>query len=139
MKTYLLDASAFMFLIKKAEPQATAHCLQESVILDLTYYEVGNAVWKESSLTRMITSHESEVLTATAQTILGKMEKIEGEANSFRGILDLAKKEKLTFYDSSYIFFSKEKGLKLVTEDKELYTKAKKHTSVQNTVEFLQS
>jgi predicted nucleic acid-binding protein len=136
MKTYLLDASAFMFLIKKVEPQATARCLQESLILDLTYYEVGNAVWKESSLAKMITSNESEVLTARAQTILAKMEKIEGEADSFGGILDLAKKERLTFYDSSYIYFGKEKGLTLVTEDKELYTKAKKHINVQNTAEF---
>ena len=139
MKSYLLDASAFMFLIKKADAQMAVRCLRESMILDLTFYEVGNAVWKESTLTRMLSSNESEVLTETAQTILANMEKVACEADSFRGILDLAKKEKLTFYDSSYIFFAKEKDLKLVTEDKELYLKGKKHVAVQTTADLLQA
>ena len=114
-------------------------CLQESAVLDLTYYEVGNGLWKESTLSKMVTPHESEVLAQTAKTILAKMEKIACEADGFWEILDLAKKERLTFYDSSYILFAREKGLKLVTEDKELYAKAKKHVAVQTTADFLQA
>jgi predicted nucleic acid-binding protein len=139
MKSYLLDASAFMFLIKKANPQTTIHYVRESMILDLTFYEVGNALWKESALIRTLSSSESETLTENAQTILGNIEKIENETDSFQQILDLAKKEKLTFYDSSYIFFAKEKNLKLVTEDKELYTKGKKYVAVQTTADLMKA
>ena len=50
----------------------------------------------------------------------------------FRRYLDISESEKLSFYDASYLFAAKEKGLVLVTEDKELRAKAKKHVEVQN-------
>ena len=52
---YLLDASAFILLIKKADIDSTVQCLENSLFLDLTFYEVGNAIWKESSLTKFLT------------------------------------------------------------------------------------
>jgi predicted nucleic acid-binding protein len=139
MKNYLLDASSFMLLIKKADAQTAVRCLQESAVLDLTYYEVGNAIWKESTLTKMLSSRESEALVKVAQTVLAKMERIISAVESFCEILDLAKKERLSFYDSSYILLAKEKGLKLLTEDKELYAKAKKHVQVLTIAELLQT
>ncbi len=131
MKHNLLDASAFMLLIKKADLQTTLKCLQDSSVLDLTFYEVGNAIWKESTLTRLLTPDEAKTLQKTAQTILTKMDRVSSESDSFEKILEIAKTEKLTFYDSSYIHFAKEKELQLITEDKELKTKAQKHIKVQ--------
>ncbi len=132
MKHCLIDASAFMLLIKKADPQNTIKFLQDSSILDLTYYEIGNAVWKESVLTKLLTPEAAKTLQRTAETILAKIDRINSDSNSFEKIMEIAKVEKLTFYDSSYIHFAKEKGLQLITEDKELKTKAHKYIKVQN-------
>jgi predicted nucleic acid-binding protein len=137
MKQYLLDASAFMTLIKKATIQTTVACLQDSVVLDLTFYEVGNAIWKESTLTKFLTPDEAKTLEKAAQTVLGKTDSIVAEAGAFQKILEIAKSEKITFYDSSYIYFAKEKALKLVTEDKKLNMKAQKHVNVQTTTTLI--
>ena len=137
MKHYLLDASAFMFLIKKSSAQGVIECLQDSIVLDLTYYEVGNAIWKESTLTKFITAEDSKALEKVAQTILMKTDRITIEAVTFQKILEIAKNEKLSFYDSSYIYFAKEKDLKLITEDKQLKAKAQKYVDVQTITKLL--
>lgn len=139
MKQYLLDASALMLLIKKAETKSTIECLQNSSILDLTYFEVGNAVWKESVLTKLLTPEGAKTLQKTAQVILPEIDHISPETDSFEKILEIAKAEKLTFYDSSYIHFAKQKGLQLITEDKELKTKAQKYVKVQTVTGLLTS
>ncbi|MGD0995525.1 MAG: type II toxin-antitoxin system VapC family toxin [Candidatus Bathyarchaeia archaeon] len=137
MKRYLLDASAFMFLIKKSNAKSVIECLQDSIVLDLTYYEVGNAIWKESTLTKFLTPEDSKTLEKVAQTILMKTDWITSEAVTFQKILEIAKNEKLSFYDSSYIYFAKEKDLKLITEDKQLKAKAQKYVDVQTITTLL--
>lgn len=137
MKHYLLDASSFIILIKKANVQATIECLQDSMILDLTCYEVGNAIWKESVLTKRLTPNEAAATGKAAQTILSRTEQLPIQTEAFQKILEIAKNETLSFYDSSYIYFAKEKELTLVTEDKELKTKAQKHVTVQTITALL--
>jgi predicted nucleic acid-binding protein len=134
---YLLDASALMLLIKKAEATTTVECLQESLILNLTFYEIGNAVWKESTLLKYLTPQEATKLKTLAQTVLAKIEQATNEGEDFQKILEIAQDQKLTFYDSSYIFYAKQNGLQLVTEDKQLETKAKKYVKVQTTATLL--
>jgi predicted nucleic acid-binding protein len=124
---YLLDASAFILLIKKADIDSTVQCLENSLVLDLTFYEVGNAIWKESSLTKFLTPKEAEKLMTTAETVLANINRVTNEAKDFQKILKIAKTEKLSYYDSSYVYSAKEIGLQLVTEDKELRTKARKY------------
>ena len=137
MKHYLIDASSFIILIKKANVQATIECLQDSMVLDLTCYEVGNAIWKESVLTKFLTPNDSTAIGNAAQTILSKTERITSETGTFQKILEIAKNEKLSFYDSSYVYFAKERGLTLVTEDKELKAKARKYVTVQTITTLL--
>jgi predicted nucleic acid-binding protein len=124
---YLLDASAFILLIKKADIDSTVQCLENSLVLDLTFYEVGNAIWKESSLTKFLTPKEAEKLMTTAETVLANINRVTNEAKDFQKILKIAQTEKLSYYDSSYVYSAKEIGLQLVTEDKELRTKARKY------------
>jgi len=128
---YLLDASSLMLLIKKADVKLTVECLQDSLILDLTFYEVGNAVWKESDLLKFLTPEEAKRLGTMAQTVLAKIDQVTNEGEDFQKILEIAQDEKLSFYDSSYVFFAKQRGLPLVTEDKKLEMKAKKHVAVR--------
>jgi predicted nucleic acid-binding protein len=128
---YLLDASSLMLLIKKADVKLIVECLQDSLILDLTFYEVGNAVWKESALLKFLTPEEAKRLGTMAQTVLAKIDHVTHEGEDFQKILEIAQDEKLSFYDSSYVFFAKQRGLPLVTEDKKLEMKAKKHVAVR--------
>jgi predicted nucleic acid-binding protein len=128
---YLLDASALMLLIKKADVESTVACLKDSLILDLTFYEVGNAVWKESTLSKFLTPEETKRIGSLYQTILAKIDQAKNESEDFQKILEIAQDEKLSFYDSSYLFFAKQRGLPIVTEDKKLEMKAKKHVAVR--------
>ena len=137
MKRHLIDASSLMLLMKTANIQTELGYLRTSSILDLTFYEVGNAIWKETCLTKFITQQESEVLRNRVQTVLAKTERIPCEANSFQKILDISESEKLSFYDASYLFYAEEKGLVLVTEDKALRVKAEKRIEVQNVKSLL--
>ena len=132
MKRYLIDASSLMLLMKTANIQTELDYLRTSSILDLTFYEVGNAIWKETCLAKFITQQESEVLQNRVQTVLAKIERIPCDANSFQKIFDISENEKLSFYDASYLFDAEEKGLVLVTEDKVLRAKAEKRIEVQN-------
>jgi len=132
MKRLLIEASSLMLLMKTANIQTELDYLRASSILDLTFYEVGNAIWKETCLTKFITQPESEVLRNRVQTVLAKIERIPCEANNFQKIFDFSESEKLSFYDASYLFNAEEKGLVLVTEDTVLRTKAEKRIEVQN-------
>jgi predicted nucleic acid-binding protein len=128
---YLLDASSLMLLIKKADAKLTVEYLLDSLILDLTFYEIGNAVWKESTLLKFLTPEEAKRMGSRSQTILAKINQVKNDGEDFQQILEIAQNENLSFYDSSYVFYAKQKGLSLVTEDKKLEMKAKKHVIVR--------
>ncbi|MCW3984566.1 MAG: type II toxin-antitoxin system VapC family toxin [Candidatus Bathyarchaeota archaeon] len=134
MKRYLLDASSFMLLMKTADPQTTLTYLEASCILDLTFYEVGNAIFKETYITNFLTKQESETLKNRMQKIFSATQKLSPTPDQFQQILDISESEKLTFYDASYLFAAKENGLILVTEDKQLKNKAQKHIQTTNAV-----
>ncbi|MCL1978326.1 MAG: type II toxin-antitoxin system VapC family toxin [Candidatus Bathyarchaeota archaeon] len=137
MKQYLFDASAFIFLIKKANVQTTLQQLQKSFILDLTVYEVGNVLLKENRLTKFLTPQEIETLEKVTQIILSRTEKILNHDVTFQQIMKIAKTENLSFYDSSYIYFSKQKNIQLITEDQSLRDKAKKYVQTKTTLTLL--
>ena len=132
MKRYLLDTSSLMLLMKTANLKTQLNFLQTSYLLDLNFYEVGNALWKETCLTKFITKNEAQTLQKNIQIVLTKTDKICCETTDFQKISEIAETENLSFYDSSYLFISQEKGLILVTEDKKLSSKAEKHIEVKN-------
>ena len=132
MKRHLLDTSSLILLMKTANLKTQLNFLQTSYLLDLTFYEVGNALWKETCLTKFITKNEAQTLQKNIQIVLTRTEKICCETTDFQKISEIAETENLSFYDSSYLFISQEKGLILVTEDKKLSSKAEKHIEVKN-------
>jgi predicted nucleic acid-binding protein len=136
---YLLDASALMLLIKKLDAKSSFEILQNSLILDLTFYEVGNAIWKETTLQKYLTLQETKKLPIVAQTILAKIQQIPSINEDFTKILEFAQSENLTFYDASYAYFAKQKALTLITEDKKLEIKSKKHIPVQTVQAFFKT
>jgi len=132
MKSHLIDASSLLLLMKKADIQIELDYFKSSYLLDLTFYEVGNAIWKDTYLTKFLTKGESEALRNRIQIVLGRTDRIGSEAANFQKILDISESERLSFYDSSYLFAAREKNLILVTEDRELRAKAEKHVKTQN-------
>ena len=124
MKTHLFDASSIMHLTKR-HPDKASTLLEGEHILDLTKYEVGNAIWKIYKLiekTDKITALEA-VTQAYHLMALMEVVKVEG-VEALAGTMEIAFDEGLSFYDSAYLQSAKKLGLTLVTEDKRLSKRA---------------
>lgn len=128
----IIDASALYPLLKKLGEKA-ASLLAELAILDLTKYELGNAIWKE---------HRQGLLENWEKTIeewSKIMEEIPTytiEASSLKDVEKIAVERDLTYYDASYIFVAETRNLILITEDKELLGKCKNALTIE---EFLKA
>ena len=66
-----------------------------------------------------------------SQTILAQINQVKNESEDFQKILEIAQNENLSLYDSSCVFYAKQRGLQLITADKKLEMKAKKHVIVR--------
>lgn len=132
---YLIDASSLMILIKNADEAKVAKVVSGSKVLDLTYYEVGNVLLKQR-LSKFITSQETTALIKLTNEVLDKVERVSAKAGDFQEILGIAIEQKLTFYDSSYVFFAKSEGLTLVTDDLRLAGVSRKYVTTKSASEI---
>ncbi len=115
MPKYLLDASAIYPLILRLR-EKILELTPNLFILDLTVYEVGNAVWKGFKLGFI---RNPIAVMELFSRLMSSLNTISIRGNEAR-ILELAISEGLTFYDASYLYVAKSKGMKLVTEDRDL-------------------
>jgi len=118
--SYLFDSSS----IFKAIKSNTIEVLTGNYTLEIARYELGNILWKERSIFRRIDDDELEGLVRLVKKTLNLLKVLNIECHE-EEIAKLAKDLKITFYDASYTFHSKEMNLKLITEDKELKAKIK--------------
>ena len=120
MPKYLLDTSALYPII--LEPYKYTGILEDSAILDLTLYEIGNAAlmsWRRG----LLRSYTRFMKSATkAMRIL---EIIRLGPEDIEGIARVAEETGLTYYDSAYVYAARKLGLVLVTEDTEIIRKAR--------------
>jgi predicted nucleic acid-binding protein len=124
----LIDANSLLLLIRSNEEARTkSPIIEDSKILDLTPYEIGNGLWKESELLKSLSPEEAESLTNDVSLILSSLEKLFVEPSELSNVLNIARSEKKTFYDSSYIYVAKREKMTLVTEDQTLSKVARKH------------
>ena len=122
---HVLDSSAVALILKRLGGESI-EVLEESVTTGLTIYELGNILWKEYALKRLIgleAVRKAEQIAKILEII--KLENI-ASAEEFKEVMKLAAELKLTFHDASYLQVAKRMGIPLVTEDKELLEKAKK-------------
>ncbi len=115
---YLFDSSAIFRAIKENKIEF----LTKNYTLELARYELGNIIWKDHLLQSRISEPEAKTLAKTINHTLNIMEILE-IAGSEEEILDTAIKQKITFYDASYAYFSKANELRLITEDARLIKK----------------
>jgi predicted nucleic acid-binding protein len=124
-----------MLLMKKAGGDLVPK-LGSFVVLDLTTYEMGNILWKESYLSKSLTRDEVASLASTTEQILTLVERIPMGPQEVGRTLELAENEGLTFYDASYLQAAIDRGLALVTEDAKLRRAAKRHVKVKASAEL---
>jgi len=118
---FLFDASALHKLLTVYKDYTNKIDYNYIYILDLTFYEIGNTIWKDYYLLKRITdfTETSEVI----YEILKELNIIENLSLSFIEIIKIAIEKNLTYYDASYVYASKNFGLILVSEDKDLIEK----------------
>lgn len=123
--SYLFDSSAIL----KAVMKNVIETLPENYTIELARYELGNILWKEHALHRRISDDEIKELIKLIKDTLKLMKILKIECCE-EIIIDLAGKLGLTFYDASYVFYTRKMSLTLVTEDEKLMNKAKPHVKV---------
>jgi predicted nucleic acid-binding protein len=115
----VFDANAIYRLIREYPADAAGRLIESSTI-QLAYYELGNALWRECFLLQRITKEEAETALSFMYTILDRMHAVSLDDEAGRAVLDTAYKFKLTFYDSAYLIQAKGSNGVLVTDDKKL-------------------
>jgi len=126
----LFDSSAIINLCGEKKTDK----LLNGWTLNLAFYELGNAVWKQVYLHKKITVNEANTLLDTLTEIFRKLRKPETE--DALETLKIAVKESLTYYDASYINTAIENGLTLVTDDEQLYKISKKYVKTTTSNEL---
>jgi|BEDMetMinimDraft_2_1075160.scaffolds.fasta_scaffold05756_2 Predicted nucleic acid-binding protein, contains PIN domain len=122
---YLIDASSIAILLGKIKEKAVEF-LEEASTLDLALYELGNFIWKECTLKRMINRDEAIDRIKDLTEIIALMDVKKLEKEDVIGVMQIALDLKLTFYDASYLYVAKSTDKILITNDSELLDKAKK-------------
>ncbi|MDT7891859.1 MAG: type II toxin-antitoxin system VapC family toxin [Thermoproteota archaeon] len=122
---YLIDASSIAILLGKIKEKAVEF-LEEASTLDLAIYELGNFIWKECTLKKMINRDEAIDKIKDLTEIIALMDVKKLEKEDVIGVMQIALDLKLTFYDASYLHVAKSTDKILITNDSELLDKAKK-------------
>ncbi len=123
----MFDASSIFRAIR----ENAVEVLAGNLTLGLARYELGNILWKECILRNAINGEEAKKLIGFIGKALDVMEVVDINGHE-DGILSTAIDLELTFYDASYVYLAKKRGMPLVTEDERLSNKVKAHLKVLN-------
>lgn len=105
--TFLLNANSLLVLLRSSQEEMKSRVIQDVKILDLTYYEVGNAIWKELELTGSLSEEDLPKLTVAIEMTLSNLERVHCTEIELSRILEIARRERLAFCDSSNVRFPK--------------------------------
>jgi predicted nucleic acid-binding protein len=128
----LLDASAVLQVIKSLEDEKALRAFDDNYVLDLTKYEVGNGIWKEYALQHAIREEEFHEFLGSLRIVVDRAELLVPDHKNLLEIAQIAAKEKITFYDASYIAMAKIRKLALTTEDSKLLKVASRHAKTKS-------
>lgn len=108
--------------------------LLDGCTLNLAFYELGNAIWKQVHLHKALTPEEGSEALAALTEVYDQMRELPVEDAS--SILNIAVEEGLTYYDASYIHAAKKNEAVLVTDDRKLHTAATKYVETTTSEEL---
>ena len=112
----LFDANAIFSFIRDC-PEKAMDKLMEGTTISLAYYELANALWRETHLLKRISIEEAEKSLSLMYAMLVRMQVSEVDGEQGIEILQTAHKCNLTFYDSAYLVEAKKTSKILVTDD----------------------
>lgn len=115
---FLFDSNAIYKLIRET-PDKALEKLMEGSTINLAYYELGNALWRECRLLKRITIEEAEKSLSLMYAMLARMPMVAATDDG-NEILETAHKFNLTFYDSAYLVEAKKNNTTLVSDDNKL-------------------
>jgi len=113
---YVLDSSAIINLIQRLE-ERSIDILKESITADLAFYEIGNYLWKINR--GDLVEDFVKVLKFIKAEYVGLREEV----------LAIAVDERLTYYDSVYLYLSRKYGLPLISDDRDLVGRGARRSS----------
>jgi predicted nucleic acid-binding protein len=116
---FLFDSNAIYKLIRET-PDKALDRLTEGTTINLAYYELGNALWRESLLLKRISIEEAEKSLSLMYSMLSRIKIAEVNGEKGNAILETAYKFNLTFYDAAYLIEAKKNSRILVSDDSQL-------------------
>lgn len=126
---YLLDASALLSLVTRRGKQLITEAYRQNLITtDLAMYEACNSLWKLTTLLNTLSLEDATDVAITLKDLTTKsvIQPVNFTKLDFSHTLKKAHKERLTFYDASYITAAESTEAILVTEDEKLQKTASK-------------
>ena len=116
---FLFDSNAIYKLIRET-PDKALDKLMEGATISLAYYELGNALWRESHLLKRISIDEAQKSLSLMYSMLSRVNVTDVSAEEGNKILETAHEFNLTFYDSAYLVVANKNSTILVTDDGKL-------------------
>ncbi|BDC00009.1 type II toxin-antitoxin system VapC family toxin [Saccharolobus caldissimus] len=127
--SYVFDSSS----IYKAFSFNKLSILGGNYTVILSKFELGNVIWKEVTIFKRITEDEGEKLY---QFLLKVLETMNLEDVKYDEVEKIAIKNRISFYDASYVWLARNLSLPLITEDEKLRKKASGFVSVMSLEEI---
>lgn len=125
---FLFDTNSLLYILKtKRYQKLDKNCH----VLDLTFYEYGNAVLNllaKRGNKDLPSREEIVVLLEAYEKISEQTSVVNPTENPMSEIFELARKENLTFYDASYLYCARRFNLHLITEDERLLASARRNS-----------
>ncbi len=132
----MFDASALVNLLVSRGSSAL-DLARGNDILDLTIYEAGNALWKLSTLHHKISAAEADSLhSALIQTATDHMNVISVSELDHLSVANLARAERVSYYDAAYVSAARARKCELVTDDARLAKVASKFMKVNRSTDL---
>ena len=134
LNKYVFDTSS-LFKLFFLRSEVKVDILRNSLISELTFFEIGNvlrkrkdeALAKSSELNLLEISKEMEV-------VVGSISKGTLFSQELPNILKISLESGLTFYDASFLYLTQRENRILVTEDQKLAKIAKKYNVESSSV-----
>jgi predicted nucleic acid-binding protein len=112
----IFDTSSIYAAVKTGKQ----HLLKNSYSVILARYELGNILWKETTLSRTFSLDEGIQLVQVFDRIIEDMRLFHPPLEQ---VYKTAVKYKISYYDASYVFTALDLQIPLITEDKKIRPK----------------
>ncbi|AGO60034.1 type II toxin-antitoxin system VapC family toxin [Ferroplasma acidarmanus] len=122
----ILDTSSIFNLFRRGKYTE----ILDNATIPLAIYEVGNVLWKNSNVKNTISKEEAKDIGSVLFELINSIEQV---IPTWSSVLSLALTEGLTFYDSSFLGASIERGYGLITDDIKLFRIASIRIAVKMT------